>query len=335
MLYFLQMFNFKKLKIVFLLFLVIFVFTIILFEFSGSKKNKAEIFVIKRGENILQVANNLKSEGYIDFKIPFVFKSLKHKNYTKIKAGKYSLKNRDSILNILIKGEHKKEFLTIIPGWDLDKIAEDFSFKGIIKKQAFLERYKALSEKQDEEFKQKFSFLKDKPKGIGLEGYFFPDTYEIDSEKEADFLINQILSNFDKKLNKELRLEIEKQKKTIFEIIVMASMLEKEVISYEDKAIVSGILQKRLRSGMLLEVDSTYLYNKNDKNSDSLYNTYKYSGLPVAPIANPSLSSIKAAIYPKETNYWFYLSAKDGKTIFSKNFNEHLINKFKYLDNEK
>ena len=85
---------------------------------------------------------------------------------------------------------------------------------------------------------------------------------------------------------------------------------------------------------MLLEVDSTYLYlnSFSDKHSNSLYNTYRYSGLPIGPISNPNKESMKAAVYPQKSDYWFYLSASENETIFSKNYNEHLINKYKYLN---
>src|SRR3989338_961129 len=104
-------------------------------------------------------------------------------------------------------------------------------------------------------------------------------------------------------------------------------MVEKEVITYEDKKIVSGILWKRLESGMPLQVDATVNYITGRKNSgptgsekkiDSPYNTYKYKELPLGPISNPGVESIRAYLYPQENDFWYYLSMPDGKTIFSK-----------------
>ena len=134
----------------------------------------------------------------------------------------------------------------------------------------------------------------------------------------------------------------------------MASLLEKEVISYRDKQMVAGILYKRLKAGMPLQIDSTVLYaqtlklyrvekqpaTKRDHNPvsvkdtkiDSPYNTYKHKGLPPGPICNPGLKSIKAALNPVKTGYWYYLSTAEGKTIFSKTYEEHLKNKKKYLE---
>ncbi len=135
--------------------------------------------------------------------------------------------------------------------------------------------------------------------------------------------------------------KIKEQNKTVHEIITLASIIEKEVRSEKDMALVAGILLKRLEIGMPLEVDSTinYITGKNDPSVQSVdlqinspYNTYKNYGLPPGPISNPGLASIKAAVYPEESDYLFYLNRQDtGETIFSKNYDEHLTNKYKYL----
>jgi UPF0755 protein len=151
-----------------------------------------------------------------------------------------------------------------------------------------------------------------------------------------------MLDNFDKKLTQDLRDEIARQKKTIFEIVTMASILEKEVQTDEDRAMVADIFWRRLKAGMPLQADSTinYITGKSDSRAnltdiqiDSPYNTYKYPGLPVGPIGNPGLSAIKAAIYPKANGYWYFLTTDDGKVIYAKSFDEHKANKAKYLNN--
>ena len=120
----------------------------------------------------------------------------------------------------------------------------------------------------------------------------------------------------------------------------MASLIEKEVISDNDRALVSGILWKRIDNGIPLQVDATVTYiigKKTTKISieetkiDSPYNTYAYKGLPIGPIANPGLSAIHAALYPKSSSYLYYLSASDGTTIYSRTFEEHNKAKVKYL----
>jgi UPF0755 protein len=137
----------------------------------------------------------------------------------------------------------------------------------------------------------------------------------------------------------DLRREIKNQDKIIFNTLIMASLLEKEVRSYEDKQLVSGILWKRLNHGWPLQVDATLAYITGKKSSEltkedlelsSHYNTYKYSWLP-GPICNPGLESILAALNPKESQYWYYLSTPEGKTLFSETLGEHNIKKAKYL----
>ena len=122
------------------------------------------------------------------------------------------------------------------------------------------------------------------------------------------------------------------------DIVIMASLIEKEVPDSDDRKIVSGILWKRLDIGMPLQVDAVFPYLtgrreilSDDLKIDSPYNTYLYKGLPPGPIANPGLDAIEAARNPKSSSYFYYLSGKDGKTHFAKTFAEHLKNKEKYL----
>ena len=153
-------------------------------------------------------------------------------------------------------------------------------------------------------------------------------------------LAEMMRANFEKKLTPDLRAKIEEQGKTIFEIITMASIIEKEVITLEDKKLVSGILWKRIGIGMPLQSCATISYITGKKTTkvsveetqiDSPYNTYKYAGLPIGPICNPGMDSIIAAIEPEQSPYWYHLSTLEGETIFSRTFEEHNIAKAKYL----
>ena len=176
--------------------------------------------------------------------------------------------------------------------------------------------------------------------GENLEGFLFPDTYQFPLRVSGEEVVKKMRDNFDKKLTPDLKKEIQRQGKTISEIITMASLIEKEVSKNEDKELVSGILWKRLKNNIPLQVDATITYitgkrttkiSKEETQIDSPYNTYKYLGFPPGPICNPGIDSIKAAIYPKNSEYWYYLSTPEGKTIFSKTLEEHNIAKEKYL----
>jgi UPF0755 protein len=238
------------------------------------------------------------------------------------------------IVKKIVEGDVAKNKITIIEGWNLRNIADYLESKKLYSKEDFLMAAKA-------DFSDDFTFLKEKPKNTGLEGYIFPDTYYLSDKSKPEDFLKVTLFNFDKKLSLELREEILRQKKSIFKIVTMASMIEKEVKTFEDKKIVSGIFWKRIKEGIPLQVDATvnYVTGKNDAKVlledtkiDSRYNTYKYYGLPLGPISNPGMDSILAAIYPEKTDYWYYLSADgNGQTIFSKTLDEHNIAKAKYF----
>lgn len=171
------------------------------------------------------------------------------------------------------------------------------------------------------------------------EGYLFPDTYFFSDSATAADVQSRMKANFDKKI-KPLSADIEKSKHTLRDIVTMASILEKEVATSEDRAIVSGILWKRIELGMPLQVDATFMYLLGKKSSEltaadlkikSAYNTYRNKGLPAGPIGNPGISALQAAVHPKSTPYLYYLADKNGITHYAKTFDEHKVNKEKYL----
>jgi UPF0755 protein len=301
-----------------------------------NKNSKEEIiFSIKKGEGTKEIAVNLGKERLIKmatlFRIYTIFKGV----FDKLQAGEYSLSLSMTIPEItekFVSGDVIEEQITIIEGWNLKEIAQYLGEKEFSEEEFF--------ELAKKDFSPEFDFLKDKSKDMNLEGYIFPDTYEIQKDESLEDILTKTLQNLDKKLTLEMREEINRQGKTIFEIITMASMIEKEVKGFEDKKIVSGILWKRLENNIPLQVDAmiSYITGKKSANIsieetkiDSPYNTYKYKGLPLGPISNPGLESILASIYPESSEYWYYLSAPEGKTIFSKTLGEHNIAKEKYL----
>lgn len=299
--------------------------------------SQAIFYTLPRGMSTGEIAADLKERELINNGFLFrayVFISGQH---AKLQAGIYNLSSSMSVAEIARKfvlGDVVKNNITIIEGWNIKNISQYLESKNFSSQKDFL----SLTER---DWSQDFDFLEDKPKKLSLEGYIFPDTYEMYDGQTAKELLRNILLNFDKKITPDLRKEIGAQHKSVFQIITMASMLEKEVISLDDKKMVAGILWKRMESGMPLQVDATinYITNKNttaiqarDKVIDSHYNTYKYYGLPKGPISNPGMDSILAAIYPKKSDYWYYLSADHtGETIFSKTLQEHSAAIAKYV----
>lgn len=316
-------------------------------DYEKSEK----IFLIEKGEEIKEIADKLKREGLIRNKFAFLFYLILTDKYKKFQAGYYSFlgsMNAFEIVEKISRGEVIKKRITIIEGWNLRDIGSYFKNLGIVMtEKEFWEKitgyppYMEYLSTPSKDFSQEFGFLKEKPKNLTLEGFLFPDTYEIYKfGEDLETIIKKMLKNFNQKLTLDLQIEIKRQDKTIFEIITMASLLEKEVVIFEDKKIVAGILWKRLKNNMPLQVDATITYLTGKKTTkisiketqiDSPYNTYRYKGLPLGPICNPGLESILAAIYPQESFYWYYLSTPERKTIFSQTFKEHLLAKKRYL----
>lgn len=171
------------------------------------------------------------------------------------------------------------------------------------------------------------------------EGYLFPDTYLFLPNADTDTVLEELRENFAEKTEPFLA-DITLSGRTLQEIVIMASMLEKEASREGDRKRIAGVLWKRIDAGMPLQVDATldYALGKNtyelteeDLRADSPYNTYKNSGLPVAPISNPGLASLAAALYYEDSPYWYYLSDRQGKLYFSETFEEHVAYKRQYL----
>lgn len=171
------------------------------------------------------------------------------------------------------------------------------------------------------------------------EGYLFPETYFFPLGATAEDVEIKMRAQFEKKIE-ILKPAIAVSGHSLREIIIMASLLEKEAKTDKDRAFVSGILWKRIKIGMPLQVDAPFYYllrktsnelTQTDLSIKSGYNTYKNKGLPIGPIGNPGLEAISDAIYPKDSPYLYYLSDKGGVVHYAKNFEEHKTNKIKYL----
>jgi len=326
----------KKNYLIFIFFLIgIFIWTEIYLP-KNFQLGEEKLFSVEKGQSLFQISQYLEKEGLIKNKFFFNLYVVLKGSQKKLRAGEYSLSSSESINRIaekIISGDIAKIVVTIPEGFTLNQIQERLSpFPNVTK--SFLVTLMVGN------FKKEFQFLEDAPDNATLEGFLFPDTYQFSFRANIEEIVRKMLENFDKKLIPELREEIKKQRKTVLEIITMASLIEKEVSKNEDKELVSGILWKRLKNNFPLQVDATITYITGKKTTgisieetkiNSLFNTYKYLGLPPGPICNPGIDSIKAAIYPKNSDYWYYLSTPEGKTIFSKTLEEHNIAKEKYL----
>lgn len=179
-------------------------------------------------------------------------------------------------------------------------------------------------------------FLRDLPSGTSLEGYLFPDTYRVWGDQLPHSLITKQLDAFVTKTT-GFAEEAQKQGRSLHEVVILASIVEREALYDADRALVAGIFMNRLKDGMRLQSDATLNYvlpngrarlTSADLQNPSPYNSYMYEGLPPGPISNPSLASLKAALHPAKTSYYFFLSDANGKMYYAKNHAEHLKNRY-------
>jgi len=254
---------------------------------KSSTSVEEKLFLVEKGQNLFQIGENLEREGLIKNKFFFGFYVLIKGGRAKLQAGEYSLTPSMNITEIaqkIISGEVAKMVVTIPEGFRVQQIEERLGLK---------------------------------LPGENLEGFLFPDTYQFPLRASGEDVVKKMRDNFEKKFT-PYRNEVSGAGLTPFQVVTMASLIEKEVKTKEDKELVSGILWKRFKSDMPLQVDAAM-------------ETYERLGLPENPICNPGLESIKAAVYPKSSEYWYYLSTPEGETIFSKTLEEHNYAKSKYL----
>jgi len=299
----------------------------------SEKPGQSQIFVIYKGEDLSLIAQRLKDASLIRdasaFKILILTKGLSGQ----IQAGDFRVNpswSTEEIAYLLTHGS-LDIWLTFPEGWR----REEFG--------------RRLAANLEEFSYPQFIQLTDE-----LEGYLFPDTYLIPKDASPSSVIKIFTNNFERKYSLELQLAAREEGFTENQVINLASIVEREARAEKDRPIVAGILLKRWQENWPLQADATVQYalanqenlttenwqetdwwpqklTKEDLAIDSPYNTYKYRGLPPGPICNPGLASIEAVIYPQETDYWFYLSDKQGRIHYAKTDEEHEENIEKYL----
>ena len=324
--------------------LLFLLFASIFYYFSVRREINAFAYpvniTIEEGEGVYQIAKKLESFGLIKNKITFLLHLYFSKNTSSIRAQSFTITQpytTRELTKILTESQllvPQEVRITFLEGWTQRQYAKELDEQFV---KGFGEQFLRLSS----DATYAYDFLKSKPVDISLEGYLFPDTYNFYVNAYPGDVVIKLLDNFDSKLTPELREEIARQGRSIHDVITLASILEREVRSVEDKKLVADIFYKRLGIGMALQADSTvnYATGKNDPSVlasdlkfDSPYNTYLYQGIPPGPISNPGLDSILAAVYPDNNEYWYFLTTLDtGEVIYSKTFDEHVNNKQKYL----
>lgn len=289
-----------------------------LFSAIQLSESQPILFQIEAGQGLKEISKNLEAHGIIRSDKTFILYTKLRGLETSLRQGRYQISasgNTKTILEILTNPERGVVKVTIPEGFSVRNIDERLTQIGIMLPGEFSAR------------------------ALALEGLLFPDTYSIFSRNfDPEDLIKKMQDNFLKKLTSDLLQEIEKRKRTLPQIIIMASILEKEVRTEKDYPLVAGILWKRLDHDWALQADATLLYGKStsiitqkELNEDSPYNTRKFKGLPPTPINNPGIKTIRASIFSEESPYWFYLTDSEGNVHYAKTNEEQNENRRRYL----
>lgn len=312
---------------------------IIFFILKNGSVQKSGEFTVESGQGAKSVWGQLVEQGYFKRTFPLRYTAWRQDAAASLKAGTYQLEVGESAHDVVARMAAGDvvldEFSVTFPeGFTTQQIAARTSAKGIGTEESFLAAATPTA------FVEKFPFLSSIPAGRSLEGYLFPDTYKVFEDDTPADVIERMLANFSQKVPSQLQADIAQSGRSLDDIIIMASIIEREVIHDEDMALISGILWKRIENGEGLYADATIRYALNkwdgaltvqDLAVDSPYNSRKYRGLPPGPISNPGIRAIMAALHPQASEYYYYLSTPSGETIFSKTNEEHNLNKAKYL----
>lgn len=328
--------------IVLILLMVLIFLGVYVFETSSVGGNKAIDFEVEKGDNYYTISSKLKEKDLI--KSEFFYKIfLKLNRPGKLVLGEYELNKNMSvkkIVNTLSDEKNLKDTsvkLTFKEGTSVSRFADVLASQTDISKEDFLNKI------NDEEFINtlisEYWFITDEVKNkdiyYALEGYLYPDTYIFEKhELTVENIIKTILNNTDKKLS-SLKGDIEKSSYSVHQLLTLASLIELEAGTLEDRAMVSGVFYNRLNNGWTLGSDVTTYYSAKKAMTETLtkadldacngYNTRcaTMKGLPVGPIDNPGISSIKAAVNPTNTDYYYFVADSNKKVYFTKNANEH------------
>lgn len=285
-------------------------------------------FKVETGSTIDVIARQLKEAGLIRSVWGFKLYIANQQAGSALQAGTYTLspaQNVPAIASYLTGGQVYANTITILPGRRIDQIREMLLDNGFTAQEVkdglnpalYIDRYRVFA---------------GKPSRASLEGYLYPETFQITADTSVQDVVNSSLAELEKRLTTEIRQAFVGQGLTLFEAITLASIVEQEASSQVDRDRVAQVYLKRHKEGMRLEADPTAFYGsivagaEQSLRYDSPYNTYLHDGLPVGPISNVSESSLRAVAFPADTDWLYFVAGDDGTTYFSRTLEEHQRN---------
>lgn len=306
------------------------------FQAVNSKPFKSNVeLTIEEGDTLNDVLNDLNNDGKLRNQL-FTKLSMKVFNHdTNIKPGEYTFDENTSLgtfiafLNKGVLGEFVK--VTIPEGYSIESIGDVLEKSELgFTKEEFIEAVK--------EYPLPTYVKQVNGRRYSLEGFLFPDTYHFDENSTPDVVIKTMIDRFETVLSEiEKELNIKVPEDEIDDIVTMASIVEREIIHDDERPKAASVFYNRLKSGMPLQSCATVIYALgkhkevlyySDLEVDSKYNTYKYTSLPIGPIASPGRASLKAAIDPADTDYlYFILNDDTNYHYFFDNYKDFLKQK--------
>ncbi len=309
-------------------------------EQSAGDDDTPVTFVVEPGETATDIAARLKRKGLISDAELFRRYAQYHGLDAGIEIGEFTLRQTMTIPEIaqaLQQGQRPEQVVTIQEGLRLEQVAAAVAAQTSISQQEFL--LLATTGWRDSGFV--FDFLADLPPAATLEGFLFPETYRLPEEPVATDLLGRMLETFGARVTPEMQAAAANRGLSVYELVTLASIVEREAVLDEERAIIAGVYHNRLDAGWFLDACPTVQYALGTPDHwwpqfmleatevDSPYNTYRNLGLPPGPICSPGLASIRAAAYPADTDYYFFLAdctKNDGSHLFAVTHEEHLRN---------
>ncbi len=285
---------------------------------------EAIVFDTELSKSIQGIARNLEQQGIIRSNISLRTLARLQSKDTQIKAGEYELSasmTPQQILDKMVRGEMLQRRATIKEGMTLKEIGAALEQAGIVDAQAF------LTATRDQEILTQEGIA-----AQSCEGYLFPETYNFRRKTPARTIIQTMHQELNSRWQPEWTQRLQILGMTQHQLLTLASIVEKESGNFDEQPVIASVFHNRLRQKMRLQADPTVIYGiesfdgnitKRDLLTETPYNTYVIDGLPPGPIANPGLSAIKAALYPTDTNFLYFVGNGAGRHVFSENLYQH------------
>ncbi len=279
---------------------------------------------IKQGQGAWEISRALHSKGVVSRPLTFMAVAVLTGKARRLQAGLYVFEGTHApmeVMDILFRGRTLRYKVTIPEGFTLFQVAQAVAKTGIISRDAFVE---SALDPATREF-----FQVDAP---SMEGFLFPDTYFFAPTMTPLEIMARMVGRLREAYTQEMEERAERMGMSATEVITLASMIEKEAVAPQDKALISSVFHNRLNRGMRLQSDPTAVYGvegfsgrigPDDLLRDTPYNTYRRRGLPPGPICNPGIGSIRAALWPARTSYLYFVARGDGTHAFSSSLEEH------------